>query len=270
MKNRLTDLIFSAFDIETTSLTPVKDRIVEIGSIKFRNGEIIDTFQEMIDPEMPISPGASAVNGITGEMVRGQPTIEQVLPRFLSFIDGSVPVAHNASFDVGFLAYDISRFALTPTANPILDTMKMAKNCYPYLYNYSLDNLAWQLNIQSDGLHRALADARACMELFSMCLKKIDLYGKLSLSELIDFNGPPLYFRIDDIDLQGTDPVLKRALKTGETITIVYRDASGFETSRTITPLTAGYSHGVMMIEAFCHLRNEKRCFRLDRIVEIR
>ena len=107
MEQRLSDEIFVAFDIETTGLTPVVDRIVEIGAVKFRNRKIIDTFQELIDPEMPISPGAFAVNGITDDMVRGKPVIEHVLPGFVDFLGQAIPMAHNSPFDIGFLSYDI-------------------------------------------------------------------------------------------------------------------------------------------------------------------
>ena len=103
------DITFVSFDIETTGLSPIKDRIVEIGAVKFKNQKIIDTFQEFVDPKMPISPGASAVNGITDDMVLGKATIEEILPRFNSFLGRNIPVAHNAPFDVGFLSYDISR-----------------------------------------------------------------------------------------------------------------------------------------------------------------
>jgi DNA polymerase III alpha subunit (gram-positive type) len=85
MAQIIKDIIFVAFDIETTGLTPVVDRIVEIGAVKLQNKKIIDTFQELIDPEMPIDPRATAVNNITNDMVRGKPTIEQVLPQFLSY-----------------------------------------------------------------------------------------------------------------------------------------------------------------------------------------
>ena len=270
MQNHIQNLTFTAFDIETTGLTPVIDRIVEIGAVKFKNEEITDSFREMVDPEMSISPGAFAVNGITDDMVKGKPTIDQVLPEFVRFLGGSVPVAHNALFDVGFLAYDISRFNLQPAEKPVLDTMNLSKNCFPGLYSYSLENIAGSLNIQSEGFHRALADSEICMKIFCRCLSTFNSPDEATLDEVIRFNGPPLYFRMGDTDFQGYPPALKEALQIGKSVEIVYQDASGSETTRLITPLTVGYSRGAVMIEAFCHLRNAKRNFRLDRIVEIK
>ena len=162
-KQPIKEITFVAFDIETTGLMPVVNRIVEIGAVKFNSKEVIDTFQELIDPKMPISPGATAVNGITDDMVAGMPTIEQVLPHFVQFIENAIPVAHNAPFDVGFLSYDISRLNLEPADQPILDTCTIPKRVFPGLYSYSLENLAGSLRIKSKEFHRALADAKACM-----------------------------------------------------------------------------------------------------------
>lgn len=97
---------FIAFDLETTGLHPVFSRIIEIGAVRFRgDGTVLESFQQLVDPRCEISAGAAAVNGITGEMVAGQPTIEEVLPCFIDFIgDGPVVMmAHNAGFDMGFL-----------------------------------------------------------------------------------------------------------------------------------------------------------------------
>lgn len=121
---------FVAFDLETTGLTPVVDRIVEIGAVRFRAGEVLDTFQALVDPEMRISAGATATNGITDDMVKGQPTIEKVLPLFLDFLGQDIPVAHHAPFDVGFLTYDISRLNLMPADRPVLDTCTIPKSLF--------------------------------------------------------------------------------------------------------------------------------------------
>ena len=114
MVELIKNITFVAFDLETTGLTPVVDRIVEIGAVRFRAGEVLDTFQTLVDPEMPISPGATGKNGVTDDMVKGQPTIDKVLPGFMDFLGQDIPMAHHAPFDVGFLTYDISRLNLTP------------------------------------------------------------------------------------------------------------------------------------------------------------
>ena len=270
MNQLIEDVTFVALDVETTGLWPVADRIVEIGAVKFRNRKVIDTFQELVDPKMPISPGAFAVNGITGEMVRGKPTIEHVLPRFISFLGESVPVAHNAPFDVGFLFYDISRLNLKTADEPILDTCAIPKKVFPYLYSYSLESLVSALQIEAGRLHRALADAEACMEIFWRCVAEIGGPGHVTWQEILELNGPALSLHTGEILIQKPFRPLKEALESGTEVEIVYEDARGSLTTRQITPLAMGLFRGTIMMEAFCHLRKDKRNFRLDRIIEIR
>ena len=133
MTDLVKDFPFFALDIETTGLTPVVDQIVEIGTVRFQGDEIIDTFEAFVDPGMPVSSGASAVNGITDDMVRGKPPIEEVFPRFIDFMGLDIPVAHHAPFDVGFLSYDISRLNLAVPDKPVLNTCVIPKSLFRML-----------------------------------------------------------------------------------------------------------------------------------------
>lgn len=261
---------FIAFDIETTGLTPVVDRIVEIGAVRFQGGEVLDTFQELVDPGMPISLGASSVNGITDEMVQGKPTIEEVLPRFLEFLGDAAPVAHHAPFDVGFLAYEISRLNLAIPDKPVLDTCVIPKRLFPHAGSYSLENLAGFFGIKSETFHRALADAMVCMEILNRCVAEMGGPGQVSLSEILEMNGPSVSLCSGGIVLDESCHPLQAAIENGNKMEITYRDARGALSARTITPLSLGVFRGAVMMEAFCHLRKGKRNFRLDRIVEIR
>lgn len=266
----LKDLTFVALDIETTGLMPVVNKIVEIGAVKFQDGQIVSTFQELIDPQMTISPGATAVNGIMDDMVAGKPTIEDALPRFVSFLCDAVPIAHNAPFDVSFLSYDISRLGLEVEHQPILDTCAIPKRVFPGLYSYSLENLARSLRIKSDSFHRALADAEACMSIFLKCLDQMGGIDQLTMEDILAVNGPALDFNPAEITLDEAFSPLKEALESGSSVEIVYQDAWGTTTTRQITPLSLGVGRGVAILEAFCHFRQDKRNFRLDRIIEIR
>ena len=261
---------FVSFDIETTGFSPIKDRIVEIGAVKFQNQKIIDTFQELIDPKMPISPGATAVNGITDDMVLGKPTIDEILPRFNSFLRRNIPVAHNAPFDVGFLSYDISRLNLEASDRPVLDTCAIPKRVFPSFFSYSLENLAYALNIKSRIFHRALADSEVCMKLFLKCILNMGDPGQITLKDVLSVNGPALCLRTGEITFEVPFMPLKEALETGDSIGIIYQDARGSVTTRRIVPLSVGLFRGITMVEAFCSLRQDKRNFRLDRILEIK
>ena len=264
------DTTFVALDLETTGLTPMIDRIVEIGAVKFKDGQEIDTFHKLIDPEMPISPNAFAVNGITDEMLKGKPTIENVLPDFIEFIGNDVPIAHNATFDAVFLSYDIRRFGLDVPDIPIIDTCSLPKFYFPSLDSYSLANLSTDLNIKSEGLHRALADAKLCMEIFLKCIDKTGRENNLTLNQIMNIDTSMLSLNTGELLLEKPFYPLTNALKSQKKVKIVYEDRNGLISVRKITPLAISLFRSRVMIEAFCHMSQDERKFRLDRIVEIR
>jgi len=266
----LKDKTFVAFDLETTGLTPVMDRILEIGAVRFRAGEVLDTFQTLVDPEMPISPGATATNGITNDMVWSQPTIEKVLPGFIDFLGQDIPMAHHAPFDVGFLAYDISRLNLKPVDRPVLDTCTIPKSMFPHAHAYNLEYLVAFLDIPTGVLHRALADAEACMGIFGRCVAEMGGWKRTTLEEILSLNGPALSLSAGEIALDKPYYPLKEAIVKGADLEIRYQATGGSVSVRRITPLSIGLFRGTAMVEAFCHLRKDKRNFRLDRILEIR
>src|SRR4029434_2194538 len=158
----LTSLDFVAFDTETTGLSPVAARLVELSGVKFRlGGAIASTFSQLIDPQTSIPSDAKAIRGITDEMVYGQPAVKEVIPQFFDWIGGCevVLLAHNAPFDLGFLEIALARLNLCIPENPILDTLVLARALLPSAPNYQLRTLVEYLELESGGYHRALADS---------------------------------------------------------------------------------------------------------------
>jgi DNA polymerase III subunit epsilon len=170
----LPDKVFVAFDTETTGLDAEAGRIVEIGAVKFTKECVLGTFEEMIDPGMPMPSEASNINGITDAMLSGKPRAADVIPRFLEFANGSVLVAHNAPFDVGFVDAELRRLGLSHLANPTADTRLLAKAAFPDRAAYHLQVLAKDFGLPVESAHRALDDARLCMRLFFLCVQKIE------------------------------------------------------------------------------------------------
>jgi DNA polymerase III epsilon subunit family exonuclease len=164
---------FVAFDLETTGLYPEVDRITEIGAVRFGLNEALSQYETLIDPERPIPPDASRVSGITDDMVRGKPRLEEKLDEFLAFAGRAILVAHNARFDGGFLRAALLRAGLPLVANPLFDTRLLAKTLWPEWRSYSLGKTLEFLGFARDNLHRALGDALACRDVFLACLKKI-------------------------------------------------------------------------------------------------
>jgi DNA polymerase-3 subunit epsilon len=195
---------FVVFDLETTGLDPKKDKIVEIGAVKFDRNGIIARFSVLINPGIPMPYAASQVNHITDEMLKDKPALKDVLPDFIRFIDGAILMAHNSGFDCGFINEALSKCytevkksddqSYQPSLlddeippeqtqrwnapypampNHIIDTIPLAKQAFPGRYKYNLQDLSRDLGIQSIDAHRAEDDARVCMEIFLKCVEQM-------------------------------------------------------------------------------------------------
>ncbi len=162
---------YVVFDIETTGLKPSECKITEIGAIKIENGEITDKFSQLINPEVHIPSNITALTGISDDMVADMPTIAGVLPRFLKFCEGASVVAHNASFDCGFIRYNASQSGLE-FHNRIYDTLKMSRTLYPNESKHSLDAVCSRLGVSLENHHRAVDDATATAEVFLKLAKE--------------------------------------------------------------------------------------------------
>jgi len=164
---------FVAFDLETTGIVAGVDRIVEIGAVRFIDGQIEGVFSTLVDPLMPIPPGASRVNGITDDMVVGKPKVGELLAPLAEFCGDDVLIAHNAEFDTQFLKADINKNEAKAPRGIILDSYPMAKKVFPGLANYKLVTLVTHLSIPSTGFHRAEEDASYCGYLLLKMIEKI-------------------------------------------------------------------------------------------------
>lgn len=185
---------FIAFDLETTGTVPGVDQIVEMGAVRFINGEVESVFSTLVDPLRPIPAGASAVNGITDDMVRGKPTIEGLLQSFADFCADDMLVAHNAPFDSQFLVADIKKFETLAPKGLILDTLAISRKVFPGLPNYKLGTLVQHLKIPTSNFHRAEEDATYCGKLFLEMVRRISVGGRPpQIENLISLTGKPQF-----------------------------------------------------------------------------
>lgn len=183
---------FIAFDLETTGIVPGVDQIVEIGAVRFIDGQPESLFVTLVDPRRPIPNAATVVNGITDDMVAGKPLIEDLLPAFAEFCGEDPLVAHNASFDAQFLTSDIKKHEAAAPRGVILDTLPIARKVFPGLPNYKLATLVQHLKIQASEYHRAQADSISCGHLFSEMLRRISVAGRSpQLAQLVNLTGKP-------------------------------------------------------------------------------
>ncbi len=176
---------FVVFDIETTGLSAMNDGITEIGAIKLVDGEVVDEYSQLINPEKLIPEFITELTGIDDHMVRDKPTIKEVLPSFVDFIGDSVLVAHNASFDTGFIREKMKDLNLELN-NPVLDTLELSRGAFPDLKNHKLDNLAKFLEVNLVNHHRAVDDAKATTEIFQ---KTLELLAERDIETFEEINA---------------------------------------------------------------------------------
>ena len=152
---------YVAFDLETTGLYARRDRIIEIGAVRMKNGQEIDRFQTFVDPGCALDKRTVELTGITDEMLRGAPKIEQALPEFLEFVGSSVLVAHNASFDTSFIERACAEQGLSYDLTCV-DTLALSQNLLTNLTRFSLDVVAKEFELEDFNHHRAGDDALIC------------------------------------------------------------------------------------------------------------
>ncbi len=174
---------YVVFDLETTGMSPAADEIIEISAVRVKEREIVDTFSTLVNPGRPIPRQATAVNGITDEMVRSAPEIAEALADFLVFIGDFVLVGHNIhSFDLKFIYEKAENLFGKTVGNDYIDTLYMARQCLPGLSHHKLVDVASYFHISVEGAHRALND----------CIMNLKCYEKLAkLQEDIDIELCP-------------------------------------------------------------------------------
>jgi DNA polymerase-3 subunit epsilon len=199
---------FVAFDLETTGTRPQEDMIVEIGAVMFDGSQPIRNYGTLVDPGRPIPPDASAVNGITDDMVRGKPRIGDVLGEFAAFCGALPLVAHNAPFDYRFLLDDVKTHRARAPEGVVLDSLPLARIVFPGLPNYKLWTLVRHLNFPSGRFHRAEEDSAYCGLLFARIIETLQLRGEsVSEEDLIRMCGkeamrfPQYVVQPDQLDL---------------------------------------------------------------------
>lgn len=159
--------IFVCLDLEMTGLDPEKDRIVEVACVRYNLSKNFDSFESLVDPQIPISEESLAIHRITSEMLAGKPKIENVLPSVLQFVGNYPIVGHGIGFDIQLLINSARRANIPNTlaANPQIDTLRLARY-YGDSPNNSLESLALHFNVPCDLSHRAMSDVVTNIEVF--------------------------------------------------------------------------------------------------------
>ena len=176
------------FDIETTGLSNRTCKIIEIGAVKIRGGEIVDRMDIFVDPECKIPEEITTLTSITDDMVKGAPKEKEAVERFLKFADGCMLIAHNASFDIGFIRVAAERHSI-PFENSFLDTVGLSKYVNPELKNHKLDTIVKHYKIGDFHHHRAEDDAEVLARIFIIMLERLKSEGVDSFERMVEAMG---------------------------------------------------------------------------------
>ena len=171
------------FDIETTGLKVTQEAITEIGAVRLRNGEIVETFQTFVDPERRLTPEIIGLTGITDDMLRGAPKLKDALTAFLAFAGNAPLAAHNAEFDVSFIRAGCRKCGI-PFEPTYIDTLILAQNLLPGLGKYKLDIVAEHLQLPQFNHHRASDDAVPVAQMLTRFFPMLEQRGVTRLQQI--------------------------------------------------------------------------------------
>lgn len=194
----LAHLAYTVFDTETTGLAPsAGDEIIQIGAVRIVNGRLLqhESYEQLIDPRRPLASESVKIHGITAPMLRGQPTIERVLPGFHAYCEDTVLVAHNAAFDMRFLQLKEEATGVRFT-QPVLDTLLLSPVIHPNQESHRLEAIAERLGVNVIGRHTALGDAILTAEVFLRMLPLLAEQGIVTLRQAREAAEQTYYARI--------------------------------------------------------------------------
>ncbi len=268
-----------AFDLEMTGLSPLLDRIVELGAIKMTPTGM-ETFHQLINPQMEIPQRSSAIHGLTLSDLREQPALEEILPRFLTFIDDLPLVAHNARFDLGLLITALHHSPHPLPGNAVYCTLKFCRHAFPERKasgqgghkSLKLAKLCQDFGISLKNHHCALDDAWACLRLLGLGLAKIkrecgdrpSLLAEGLLCHCSDFQQNAFE------DIPASLQPLVKAAKEQTVIDIAYRGGSRRDTLRPVRPIGLLPMPQGHFLYALCLLDHQHKFFALKKVAAIK
>ena len=185
----LRDTTFVVFDIETTGFSPIKNRIIEIGAVKVRNGEIIERFSEFINPQVPIPYRIEKLTSINDEMVMDAPTREVIIPKFVEFCKDAVLVGHNVGFDISFINQNCKELGIDADYTTV-DTLWLSRYFFPLQAKHTLDAVAKTLGVVLEHHHRAVDDAECTALIFNKFLPMLEEQKAATLTD-VNILGKP-------------------------------------------------------------------------------
>ncbi len=252
-------------DLETTGLSPLVNRIVEIAGIKVTPTGL-EKFSSLVNPGIKMDSKNISIHHITNEMVKDAPPISEVLPRFMDFCGGLPFVAHNAQFDLGFIVYSLHALGMPFSDNGIYCTVKLSRLVFKELERFKLGILAEKLNIELKNAHRAEDDAFVCLKIFHQGLlraTKKDVEQSL-IFHLNDFQ------KFENFKLEGHLKLIQEKIDSQEIMRIRYLGGTRKNEFRPIRPISLLPLPQGNVLYAHCLESDLYKIYNLKKIVECR
>lgn len=217
---------FVAVDLETTGKFPIESQICEIGAVKWKNGKVVGEYSTLIKPSKPMGQEVIDIHNITNEMVTDAPKIDEKLTELNDFIKGGIVLAHHAPFDIGFLVVDYEKQKIDLPRKPILCTSLLSRALITDSPNHKLQTLVKHLGIDGGSAHRALDDAKSCLEVGLKCFEKM---GDVDLNTIIKKQQKKIswsYYSLDELRTQDHLAQLVEACERQLPANIIYQGGS--------------------------------------------
>jgi DNA polymerase III subunit epsilon len=268
----LTEIPLAFVDVETTGASAAYgDRVIEVGIVRVERGVKVAEYQQLIDPRRRIGPGSTALTGINQAMCDGQPTFAEQLPAMMEHLHGAAVLGHNVRFDLSFLIREFRRAGVHIEQSlgkvPVLDTVRIARRRFGRGGN-GLQILSRRMGILPVSAHRALADAQTTHLLFEKLIEPCGGWSMMLCDAYREQGGVmgllPAGPRERLLPLE-----LEEALEQRRPVLMDYVDARNHRTSRVIEPLEIRRFRGEVVLIAHCQLRDDRRTFKLDRVVQL-
>lgn len=250
-------------DVESTGLyVGLGHRIVELGAARYENWQSVGEMNRMVNPGRKIDPRAAEVNGIADAELLDKPPFVEIADELVTLCEGALMVAHNAAFDAAFVSTELWLAGKPILENPWLDTLQLARGHF-YFGRNRLTHIAQKLGVRIGRAHRALNDVYMTAEVLKRMVRELEKRGFKTAGDILHTQRDPVYCppppQIELPDL------IADAIRDKQDLQLLYIGDKG-ETNRRVSPLYAIAHRGNDFLIANCHLRDDQRCFRIDRI----
>lgn len=262
------DFPIVAFDTETSGAYPIESEIIELGAVKWQNGQVVGKFQALLKPSKELTPENIRIHGITNEMVKDSPLMSTQIAEFCSFIDNSVLLAHHAPFDLGFLTIEIEKNGLQ-LPNTFNFCSSLLSRALLTTTNHKLQTLIKELELVGGDAHRAYDDAYACLQVFLKCAEKLG--ESPNLDRIMQVQKKDLHWKNYQVLGIGNQKVtsLIKAMQEQRSISIIYEGGQSKNKTRPIKPMGIVRNPDGDYISAECGLDFQRKRFYLEKIREV-